>query len=251
MTTDETNQQSPFTRPGFLIAAAFVVILIVVGIVLGVTAMNRDDSPQAVEPSTTDAVEGPATSAPPSDEETDTEGCQVPGETDTGSLTTAPEAVWEYQGTMAYPSSETFGPTETTDEGVRTCFQRSPEGALFAAANGAVQASDSQLIEPWLKYFLAEGPNRDAFLNAGPGGSGDTSGIRARIAGFRMLAFDGKTANVDVALQASTEGQTILMSSVYTLIWENGDWKLTMQDPSSPVDFATIPDLAGYTIWGE
>lgn len=251
MTIDETNQQSPFTRPGFLVAAAFVVIIIVVGIVLGVTAMNRDDDPQAVEPSATTPIEGPPTSTNPSDEGTAAEGCQVPGETVTGSLTTAPEAVWEYQGTMAYPSSETFGPTQTTDEGVRTCFQRSPEGALFAAANGAVQASDSQLIEPWLEYFLAEGPNRDAFLNAGSGGGSDTSGIRARIAGFRMLAFDGETANIDVALQASVDGQTIIMSSVYALVWENRDWKLTMQDPSAPVDFATIPDLAGYTIWGE
>lgn len=251
MTTDETNQQSPFTRPGFLVAAAFVVILIVVGIVLGVTAMNRDEDPQAVEPSTTAPVEGPTPSATPSDEETGTKGCQVSGGTDTGSLTTAPEAVWEYQGTMAYPSSETFGPTQITDEGVRTCFQRSPEGALFAAANGAAQASDSQLIEPWLEYFLAEGPNRDAVLNAGSGGGGDTSGVRVQIAGFRVLAFDGETANVDIALRASTEGQTITMSSVYALVWEDGDWKMAVQDPSSPVDFATIPDLSGYTIWGE
>ena len=251
MATDETNQQSPFTRPGFLVAAAFVVILVVVGIVLGVNATTRDsDEPGIASPSSADSTSEPSATAP-SEDATEAGACRVEGETLEGSLSTAPAVEWQYQGTMAFPTSDEFGPTQTTAEGVRTCFQRSPEGALLAAANGAAQATDGESIEAWLEYFLAEGPNREAVLGAGPGSGSDTSGVRVQIAGFRMLNFDGDTASVDVALRASIDGQTITMSSVYALVWENDDWKMAVQDPDSPVDFATIPDLSGYVPWGE
>lgn len=248
MTTDETNQQSPFTRPGFLVAALLIAIIVIAGIVLGIRSMTREPTPE-VAPAT-DAATPSGLPLPTPTESSDESVCGLGGEVLAGTVTIAPAAEWQYQGTISYPLSEEFGPAEVSEEGVRSCFQRSPEGALFAAANGAVQASDAQTVGAWLDYFLAEGPNRDEFLESSPGG-GDTNGIRLRVAGFKVLNYDGDKATIDVGLSGSVEGQPSYLSGIFHLTWEDGDWKLDVQDPLSPVDYATIPDLSGYIAWGE
>lgn len=148
---------------------------------------------------------------------------------------------------MAYPTSSKAGPADIKS-GVRTCFQHSPEGALFAAANAVVQGSDKATVKAWLDYFVT-GSARDEVLSAGAGSS-TASGIRVKIVGFRVLAYDGSSARIDVAVRGSASGKTINLSMVYPLVWENGDWKLNVTDASAPIDVATIPDLAGYISWG-
>lgn len=245
---DEENEQNPWTRPGFVAAAVVVAIVVVLGIVLAVVAATRDDGP--------DPTASPAptqTSAAPTAEPTAAAGgasvCGLDGVEMTGSLSTAPAAEWAFQGTTAYPTSEEFGPGETDPSGVRYCFQHSPEGAVFAAANAVVQGADSATVGAWLDYFVAAGPHRDAVVNAG-GASGAT-GARVNIAGFRLLDYNGDTATVDVAVRGATGGQTVNLSMVYSLVWEEGDWKLRVDDPRAPIDVATLPDLAGYITWGQ
>ena len=74
--------------------------------------------------------------------------------------------------------------------------------------------------------------------------------MRVEVAGFRLLAYDGQTARVDVAVRGATGGQTVNLSMVYLLVWEGGDWKLSVTDPNAPINVANIPDLAGYISWG-
>lgn len=167
-----------------------------------------------------------------------------------GTLSAAPAAEWAFQDTTAYPTSPEFGPGETNADGVRYCFQHSPEGAVFAAANAVVQGSDSELVGAWLDYFVADGPHRDAVLSQGAGTGGSGQGVRVEVAGFRLLAYDGQTARVDVAVRGATGGQTVNLSMVYLLVWEGGDWKLSVTDPNAPINVANIPDLAGYISWG-
>lgn len=255
MTTDETNQQNPFTRPGFLAAAAFVLLLVVAGIVLGVNAMNRDDveaAPGAASTSTPvdeSPMESPTAGEPSTSSEAS--ACGLPADTESKSLDRAPETAWKYQGTTAYPTSPDAGPAAATREGIRYCFQRSPEGALYAAGNGLVQATDPAAAEPWMELFLAEGPHRDQILadNGGPAGDSSSS-TRMSIAGFKVLEFSGDSAVIDVAVNASTQGQNITGSFIYSLVWQDGDWKLSA-DTRSPFAFQTLPDLSGYIPWGE
>ena len=70
------------------------------------------------------------------------------------------------------------------------------------------------------------------------------------IVGFRLLHYDGETARVDLAARASSQGQTVTVSGVYELIWQDGDWKISA-DVAEPLNVATIPDLAGYIPWEE
>ncbi len=248
MATDDDGQENPFTRPGFIAAAVVIALVVVLGIVLVVVNARDDDDPG---PTPSSPV---GTSAAPTTNPTVAAGgesvCGLTGEVLTGTLTTAPDAEWEYQGTIAYPTSTTYGPGDTTPEGVRHCFQHSPEGALFAAANAVVQGSDAGTVGTWLEYFIAEGPHREAVLSAGAGSGTSRSGVRLAIAGFRVLAYDGETARIDVAVRGGTGGQTVNLSMMYALAWENGDWKLAVSDPSAPIDVASLPDVVGYVSWG-
>lgn len=250
MATDD-NEQSPFTRPGFIAAAVLVALVVVLGIVIAIVNATRSDDP---DPTPEPSSPSPTTSTAPTSEPSNVAGgasvCGLEGEDLTGTLSTAPGAEWAYQGTTAYPTSAEFGPGDTDGDGVRYCFQHSPTGALFAAANAVVQGTDPNTVLAWLTYFVAEGPAREELLASGAGSAG-TEGARVQIAGFRVLAYDGETATVDVAVRGSSAGQNVNLSMVYRLIWEAGDWKLQVDDPAAPIDVATIPDLAGYISWGE
>lgn len=250
--TTEDNEQSPFTKPGFIIAAVVVFLIVVLGVVIGFVNANRNDPEPA--PSSSSPTN---TSAAPTTEPSAVVGgasvCGLGGEVLSGSLTTAPEANWDYQGTTAYPTSKEFGPGKTNSLGVRYCFQHSPEGAVMAAANATVQGSDSdpKAIKAWLEYFIAEGQNRNAVLSQGSGPGTGGQGVRIQVSGFRLLSYDGETARVDIAVKGASGGQTVTLSMVYDLIWEDGDWKLEVSNPTMPINVANIPDVSGYVTWGE
>lgn len=261
----DATQPSPFTRPGFLVAASLVCLLAVLGLVLGLRAATRSDTPptppaQAL-PSTSPGTDtAPATEttakgdgAPPTAETPDTKTsssiCGLPGEVLEGKISKAPEANWDYQGTTAYPTSPKYGPAKTDPTGYRYCFQHSPQGALFAAANAAVQGSDPSIAEGWLSYVLADGPYRDQLLaDTGSGTTGE--GTRLAIVGFRILAYNGETARVDLAISGTSQGQAITLSGVYELVWQDGDWKIST-NVAQPLNMAMIPDTAGYISWRE
>ena len=244
-----SDERSPFSRPGFIVAAVVIAVIAVAGAVLGVIIASRPEPSPIAAPS----------ESPTSTQSTQVRGggssvCGLDGEVLKGTVSIAPEAQWQYQGTTAYPTSSEFGPGATDPAGFRYCFQHSPEGALFAAANALSQGSDSTVAAAWIKYFLAEGPYRDELLAAG-GGSGPTSGsnnsgTRLKIVGFRILAYDGETARIDLAVTASVSGKKFTLSGAYELVWQNGDWKISA-DVAQPLDMATIPNTSGYVTFGE
>lgn len=250
MSIDDENQtQSPFTRPGFIAAAIVIALIVVLGIVIGIANVVRDDNTET-EPSPAPATTTTAPTAEPSEVAGGTSVCGLEGVVaETARLSTAPDAEWEYQGTTAYPTSPTYGPGATEDNGVRYCFQHSPEGALFMAANAIAQGSDPSVGPEWVDYALAEGPYREELLSD-MGSATDTEGTRLAIAGFRLLHYDGETARVDLAVRGSAEGQTITLSGIYELVWQDGDWKISA-DVAQPLDMGTIPDVTGYIPWGE
>lgn len=246
---EDNEEQSPFTRRGFVAATVVVAVIVVLGLVIVIVNMTRDDP----DPTPTSSTSAEPTTAAPTSEPPEAVGgasvCGLPGEVLEGTLTAAPAAEWEYQGTTAYPTSSEFGPGDTSAGGVRFCFERSPEGALFAAANSLVQGSDPSIAEEWLQYIVAEGPFRDQLLaDVGSGTTGE--GTRLAIVGFRVLAYDGETARIDLAVRGTSQGQTITLSGVYELVWQEGDWKISA-DVAQPLNMATIPDTAGYIAWGE
>lgn len=248
MAEDDT-QQNPFSRPGFIIGAIVVAALIAAAIFLTVLNLNRgnDAAPPAPNPSSsTTGSSSPSPSA--SGNPGDASVCGLDGEVLSGTVTTAPEATWAYQDVYAYPESPTYGPGATAPQGYRYCFQHSPEGAVFAAANMTVGLfGDVETRSALIEYALTNGTYRDALL-AEVGAS--TSDVRASIAGFRLLSYDGETARVDVAFRGTTNGEAVNGSVVFELAWWQGDWKIDA-DIAEPLRLSQLPDLSGYVTWRE
>ena len=249
MAEDDT-EQNPFTRPGFIVGAVVVAALIVAAIVLTVINLNRgnDAAPPAPDPSSSATA-----SAAPSPDVSEAAGgasvCGLEGVELTGTVTTAPAAEWRFQDVYAFPTSSTAGPADTAPEGYPYCFQHSPEGALFAAANVTIIGfGPVEQRQAFLEYALSEGPYRDALLTAQ--GAAAPSDLRASIAGFRMLAYDGDSARVDIAFRGSSNGQSVNGSAVLELVWADGDWKLDATN-AEPARLAELPDLSGYVTWQE
>lgn len=247
---EDSQHRSPFTRPGFIAAGLVLAVIVVAGVVIGIANMTGDDpaADPAASTSSRPSTEPPASQSP-SAPDAEVSVCGLEGSvTEATRLTTAPEAEWTYEGTVASPTSEEFGPGATDGSGFRYCFQRTPEGALFAASNALATGTNQAVALDWIDYFLAPGPYRDQLLAEGIGSESSTS-ARLRLAGFRLLSYDGDTARVDLAVRASADGSDITLSMIYNLVWSEGDWKLSAES-AAPLDVATIPDVAGYVSFG-
>lgn len=247
MADNETtpNEGSPFTRPAFLVAAVVVLVIALLGAIVAFrAARSNDTTPTPSTSVTTDVTPSNPVSTPAADASV----CGLP-DGDQGELTAGPAATWKYQGTIAYPESPEQGPGKTAPEGYRYCFQHSPAGAVLMAANAIAQGSDSAVSGEWMNYALAEGPHRAALLAQG-GTAGSQEGVRLQIAGFRVLEADEMTIRVDLAATGSAQGQNVMVSTIYELVWQGGDWKLS-SDVERPIDVGVIPDLTNYIPWGE
>ena len=244
--TAEQDARTPFTRPGFVVAAVLVVVVVLLGVIAAVRIGRSDDGST---PASTPSAPAPTQASTGTTADPSASVCGLAGSVDKGTLTAAPAVAWEYQGTTAYPTSPQFGPGQSAPEGYRFCFQHSPEGAVVMAANALAQGSDPEVGARWAEYALGEGRYRDQLLTeiGTVTGAPDT---RIKIAGVRVLSYDGTAARVDLATRVSSQNQNLVLSAVYELVWQSGDWKVSA-DVQRPLDTATIPDLSGYLPWGE
>ncbi len=240
---------SPWTRPQFLASAVLVSVLVVAGILIMVT--QRDDASTSGQATTVAGpdVDGAGPTGTARAEDTSPESaCGLPGVVESGRITAAPDAAWDYEGTTAYPVSAVYGPAEVDPDGIRTCFQHSPEGALFWAANAIAQGSGKNK-QAWADHAVSEGPYRDRLMqDDGAGENGSDS--RTRVAGFRLLSYAGSTAQVDIAVTVTTSGEVVTMSCVYSMVWRGGDWKIDSDAPDA-LSMVQIPGLSGYILWSE
>lgn len=244
---DDQPSGSPFTRPGFLVSAVLVALILVLGVIVAVRAASDRSSSTPPPASTSPAAS--TSSTPSTSNDPSASVCGLPAGSDTAQLTTPPAVTWAFQGTIAYPTSPEFGAGKTASEGYRFCFQRSAAGAVVMAANSIAQGSDPKLGDSWSEYALGSGQYRDELADK-IGTATGADGTRLKIAGFRVLDYSGMSARVDLGLQVSAQNQNLTMSAVYELVWEDGDWKISA-DVERPLDTATIPNLSGYVPWGE
>ena len=264
MSTEDQNVQSPFTRPGFVMAAVLIAIIVILGLVLAIVNSTGDDDapPGATSASPTEETTAPdeepsETAVPPVlTNPADLSTCGLEGLELNGTLTAAPEVEWALLGTTAIPSSATAGPGVTRDDGLRACFQHTPEGALLAAANYFAMSSTDDTLKVLFEENVLEGPGRDAFLvliaedeasDAGTSGNSGAVEVRVQIQGFKVLYYDGSSATIDIAFRGSNG---VLAAQAYQLEWDSGDWKMVVRDdgtPTTPV--STLSSLADYVTW--
>jgi hypothetical protein len=238
--TESTTESSPFTKPGFIIAAVLVVALIAASVVIFLLPKGENGAqptPSAPGTSGTAAASSSAAVAGSS-------VCGLPASAET-SLGAAPETKWELVGTMAAPTDPKIGPGKTDAQGIRSCFAHTPTGALYAAVNLWALGSDPSKERAIAEQLAAKGPGREAGMKA-PQTQAPSSSVKIQIAGFNV-SYTANQAVVDLAFKADNGA---LASVRTTLLWQDGDWKGVVADNGAPLEEPRqIRDLSGFIPW--
>ena len=227
----------------FIGSAVVVAAVVVLGLVLSLTNLlggKTEPTPNSSAPSSPSS----RTAAPTTTSEASV--CGLGAVDLSGTLNTAPSATWALVGTTAAPSIKDQGPGKVEQDSYRSCYARTPTGALVAAANYAAVGSYGPLRKKFYEQATVPGPGRDALLAKPIPGAGN-GGTRVQIAGFRLLRYDGKTADVDLAFRTANGAMGAM---VFNLQWSGGDWKIRIADDGSELSPVTqIPSLNGYVLW--
>lgn len=234
---------SPFTRPGFLVSAGVVLIIVVLAGFLVFTG-GEDEQP-VTAPSTATST---SSSGQPQGGPADDEACVLQADDQTVPVA-APDTEWTLVGTVAAPSSAAAGPAVIDPAtGVRSCYAQTPTGALFAAGNFLAAITDRDALVSAVEQLTADGSGRDILLEQVR--TDPTSAIgtatRYQIAGFAFLSARSDVVTVSLAI-----GTTGGMAGIpLTVVWEDGDWKVSVPaDGDVAGQASSIPSLAGYVPW--
>lgn len=242
----QQTDQNPWLRPGFLVSSCIVAVVAALGIYIGVAGVGHDHRRlSAQQGSTAGAV--PARSRPSTATSAAVSVCGLPDGAPATDAVDLSSTSWRYSTATAYPTSPVYGPGRTSAQGYRYCFQRSPGGALFAAAN-ALAFDNSSVAEAraWWEYMLADGRYRQARLKDSYVANDPTQ--RLQIIGYRMMSYTGREAWVDIAVRASGSDGAAVVSVVTDLVWQRGDWRFSTEELES-TNVTRVSDLTGYTTW--
>ncbi|MEE1940988.1 hypothetical protein V1L54_16515 [Streptomyces sp. TRM 70361] len=247
--------RSPWLRTGFVLAAAFLGFVAVIGAAIAIGSDTPAPGTPAGAGATTAEAPGsrartadPPRSAPASGDA----GAGCPELTDERQdvPTSAPAGVtWTLYQAVALPSSEAAGPAVAGAD-VARCYARTPVGALLATSQISVRYLAA---EDWRKVTRTQlvGAGRDAYLadragaerTAPPGGRGGAA--HGQIAGFRFVTYNDTTAVIQTVWRFP-DGR--MQAATTTVLWRDGDWRL--EYPAVPAAPVPVDSLAGYTQWG-
>jgi hypothetical protein len=244
--TESTTESNPFTKPGFILAAALVVALIAATVVIFFLPKGDNNAQPAPTSSAASGAAAPAKSA----DATGKSVCGLPSTSETA-LGTAPKSTWTLIDKMAAPADpKTFGPGVTDEDGFRSCFAHSPTGALYAAANMvALGSAKSQALNAKLTdRLLVKGPGRDIAMKdsatMAPSTGADTT---VQIRGFVVKSYTPAEADVDLAFETKNGA---LAHTVLPLRWIDGDWKAKVSDDGHLInDITQVSDLSAFIAW--
>lgn len=239
--TESTTESNPFTKPGFIIAAALVVALVAAAVVIFLLPNGQGNAQPAPSPAESSST---ATTGPSASDAAGKSICGLPASSET-SLGAAPKTKWELVGTMAAPTDPKIGPGKTDDQGIRSCFAHTPTGALYAAVNLWALGIDPSNERAIAEHLAAKGPGRDAGMKA-PQTPAPASAVKVQIAGFNV-SYTANQAVVELAFKADNGA---LASVRTTLLWQDGDWKGVVADNGKPLEEPRqIRDLSGFILW--
>ena len=244
--TESTTESNPFTKPGFIIAAALVVALIAAAVIIFLLPKGQDTAQPAPASSPDSASAAPTKSADAAARSI----CGLPSSTETA-LGTAPKSKWELVGKMAVPTDpKTSGPGLTDADGFRSCFAHSPTGALYSAMNvGALGSAGSPQLEVKLAdKLLVPGMGRDTAMKEAANSSASTgSDTTIQVKGFSIKSYTASEANVDLAFETN---KGVLVHTILSMRWMDGDWKVKPADDGVTFSgVSQLSDLSGFILW--
>ncbi len=243
---DDSETRNPWTRPGVLVAAAFLVVAVVFGVV--VITGTGGDSPAAGPTPTTSTTAVSASALPPSTVSASSSSTTVrAGGGDQQLPRTAPPVSWVTVKTLALPVSPTAGPRVNTAT-VMAGYAHTPVGALLAVADNGLRFA---VVDDWraaTRSAVADTPGRAAFLaqRAAYGTVTPTPGQLTQIAGFNLVSYTPDRAVIQLARAAGDGGLTVTTD---TVIWGDRDWKILLPDSGTTAPTAALQSLQGFIPW--
>lgn len=163
----------------------------------------------------------------------------------------------------AVPASKA-GPHVIEADGQVSGFDRTPAGAVEAAASLTYSANSAQPLST-IEATLARqvvGPDQPAFLAdleqqhaAGVPNASQIAAARAAHFGvwaYEVTSFAPSVAHVDLLVRSSTAGEVTYVNFATTVQWQAGDWRLVAPPGGSWANVAgAVPSVpAGYTVIG-
>ena len=251
--------QTPWTRPGFVLAGLVVVLALACGLYLAVGGGGHHAASSSAAAPASTAV--PTTRSPAarstSPKETAGGRCDVPPGPQ-AVPTMAPSGIaWQYWRTAVLPTSPTAGPMVVYGDFAR-CFARSPLGALISAVQIYSRMELAMTSTEWQSIVYgqmvpsvgrdqlatmteaAEKANPAAFAAPTP------PGAFAQIAGFSFVSYDGDTAVIDLVV-TKTGAYAV---APLTVSWVDGDWELDVTPSGGLTGPAqAISSTVGYIAW--
>lgn len=228
---DRAPERSPWTRASVLLAGAFLLALVLLGLVVAAIGDGSDASRTASTPTT-------AARSAPAATKAGAAGCNLPAGAQTVPSTGPPQTQWATVGSMQVPQNPAvLGPERSTGPW-ETCFAHNPSGALLAAMN--LWAEGTAAPPSDLFRRLAIGAPKDLGSNARLDSTGPI-----QFAGYRYDSYTPSEAQTSIVFRGA-EGK--LLAVVTSMVWAGGDWKYRFPTRGAPA-MQVIGDLTSYVPW--
>lgn len=239
MTEPTVNEeQSPLTKPKFIISAVVVAIIVALGLILALVPKGGGTT----SPESTNA--GPSTGSSQPSATAAASVCGLPSGDQAKPATEPADTNWELVGKIAAPTSpQQFGPGKTEPNGLRSCFAHSPTGALFAGANVVILSSSGR-NDLVLQYLTVDSPERDKMLQK-PSAANNFGSPSFQLAGFKVTDYSGDRAVIEYGFKVSNG---TFGSLPVVLQWADGDWKAVPPASGQP-EGKQLADLSGFIPW--
>lgn len=164
------------------------------------------------------------------------------------------DTLWEPSGGAALPRSDGAGPRNPEEP--RSCFARSPEGALYSLATFFIESLAAPDAQSRIRLVQARASRSGAYqqlmdqLGSDPGiavGTGPQP--QMQIVGYRWVGYTPDSAQLDLHLVKFDGARVAPVVITAEAIWEANDWLVVVPNQSS-VLHPPGAEQADYTEWG-
>ena len=229
---EASSERSPWSRPGVLLSGAFLLALVLLGILVAATGGGSGGGRPANR--TTAAARPAERSASVS-----TSGCGLPDGSQSVPWSGPPTAQWGTVGSMQVPQNPAVYGPEHSDGPWETCFARqSLRGA--AGRDEPVGRGNGRASRRAVRAACGRGAEESR---------------QQRPARFAAARFSSPatattpTRPLRLRSRSSFEGpEGKLLAVVTSMVWRDGDWKYVFPTAGTPA-MQVIPDLTGYVQW--
>jgi hypothetical protein len=157
------------------------------------------------------------------------------------------------RGGVTWPVSAAVGPTKKID-GFPACFARTPTGAALAATTGYLGQYDTgHSVRDLMNFYVADSAGKSLLVNGVVKRQTSPEDMRVQgisVAGYTVESFTKSRAIVDVVL-TQPSGATGYFAVPLTMIWVDGDWKVSVLDNGGLYSGNPLtPSAADFTPWG-